>query len=667
MGYKDTKRDGQHGFKPKRKDYLDNTTHGYDGKPDGEGEDVKFGLSAKALKDLPHSSYSVMADPYTAALPTSEPYPIINKFNKHVGGSYAGDRNIDGGNVQQYANSGTSSLLKAFDEFRLQAKINYRYLPITARTSGNANVGKELVNEMRKSIAEAVSTLQSTTFTQMAINRFAIVTDLPMGDATTTNIAPSGSTAVYAYTNLTDVLYAMSIYYQTFLQNGLNTMNWHNSFRLKQGTAIRNAWNREVPILNSLFGLFNKKAFLSLMDSINLSFEGEYMDLDFAKQASMLNVMPSRRSNSILDPVLELQTSFNKPGTFKVYILKDDGTYVSSTPYFDDAELKLTISGTDVTFWEACENINDYLSLEATQLWARQSTISGAVVDTDNGRYNKVKAYFDVLIKSFNTFKPKWSDYREALDTLTRAGIVRWTKGFRPAVTKDTDAALFQNLVVDDIYKFILGGATDVYFDDATKRWRTFSMWNMYNGIPEYDTKAGGCFLTFSFKDRQIPTDSDANIKYLPVLFEKEVVGGSGSHTVCVACSRDGYEAKIETSDVTMASNKILCRLAPLTSQSSLKLRVPMVKDTSQTATLTNEYISYIQKALTQLIGYCGILKSSAYDYSLDPDIISIYQVEIEDITNMAITYARAMGPIRGTTSAEGLLGFFGMEANKKN
>lgn len=112
----------------KRQDYMDNYKYERGGNPT-EDKDVKNYLSTKALSGLPHSSYSVTADPYTAALPTSEPYPLIARFNKAVGGNFAGVANIDGGNVQQYANSTRSKFLKYFDFMKLKISLNYRYLP----------------------------------------------------------------------------------------------------------------------------------------------------------------------------------------------------------------------------------------------------------------------------------------------------------------------------------------------------------------------------------------------------------------------------------------------------------------------------------------------------------------------------------------------------------
>lgn len=59
-------------FRNTRKEWTNNTTYGYEGKPVGDN-DVHDRISIKSLKDLPKSSYALKSDPYTAALPTSEP------------------------------------------------------------------------------------------------------------------------------------------------------------------------------------------------------------------------------------------------------------------------------------------------------------------------------------------------------------------------------------------------------------------------------------------------------------------------------------------------------------------------------------------------------------------------------------------------------------------
>lgn len=637
------------------------STFKYEGKPANEGK-VNELLSVKALKDLVKSSFSVIADPYTASLPESQKYPIVNTFLKHVGGNYKGLDNIDGGNVQQYAQSVTSRMLHCFDVLRLKVDLNYRYMPMKA-FEGGKEWGTELINEMRKSIAETVSVLLSTTFHSLAINSYAIETDLPMGDAKVKSIA-NGATPINAYTNITDVIYGMSMYYQTFFQEALTSINWYNSFRMKQGTMIRNAWNREVPNLNSLFGLLNKTSFVAVLQSIAGSFQGEFIDKDFAVQTNMITFTPSRRSNSMMDPVLELQAGFNHPSKFKVYVLGNDGKIADpdDKPIFDDAaDLLVATPDGDVSFWQACGNIRDYLSLEATTLWARKSYQSeGMIPNSDSTRFNFIKAQYDVIRACMTVFKPAWADYRECLDTMTRTGSLSWYKGFVPEITMEKDASLFYNTIVHDVFKMVMSGADKVLFDDYTKRTRTFSLWNLYEGIPTYDVKQGGAFLSFSSKN--LDNLGEEQRDYLPLAFNPWMTGDTVN---MAAVNRLGKEVLVTYKVVTMATNPILSRLVPLQSQNGLEVRVPYAVLNANTEI---DDVSAMYHVLTSVFGLCCLPSAlEGVDYAIDPDIIAVYQLEIEDMTNAASSYARIHAPFRGTSDdSDNIIGFFGGAISSK-
>lgn len=661
-------------FKNSRKDYEDNTSyiHANDlGKPDGEKKLDEM-ISTKALSNLPHSSYAVQADPYEAALPGSKPYPILMKFNKKIGGSYKGLRNLDGGNVQQYANSTQSTMLKYADFIKATLPVNYRMLPINMKASNPNNeenyTGKYLIDEQRKSISEAVSVLASTTFTQMEINNYAIVTDMPMGSATTRAITVDGQ-QVQAYTNLTDVLYATLTYYQIVLQAGLNVFNWHNSMRLKMGTMIRRSWNRETPALNALFGLFKKKSFISFMESMALSFEGEYIDTDEMKQLNMLTLIPSARSNALVDPVLELGIKINRPNTFKIiYRVEDQGSIIFDQDTTMTVKVKTSATESEnKNYFDLIDQVLDGMSAETIMEWARNSKTSAS---DDTNYYNKVKWKIDGINLALTRFKTLMSDVREVLDTMSRTGTNTWEKGFRPTITKDTDAALFDNLIINDIFKIMASSADTVDFDEHTKRWRTYSLWNMYDGIPEYDAYQGGAFLTLSLKNLDYSNDSDNVHCYLPIRFTAtdgytKADASSGTlydYRQFRAICRDGVEIGFDgLKTVTMYTDTTLARLVPLVSQMDLQLRVPSVK--LDNVRITTGHKSCMYKTLTQIFGLCQVPLVNNTDISLDPDIIAIYQIELEDITNEAITYARAHAPFRGTMSTVDILGFSNTQA----
>lgn len=641
----------------KSMDYMDNSRFDQTGKPAGDNK-PDIAIAIKAMRGLPASSYSVLADPYDAALPTSKPYPPLAPFNKTVGGVYKGLKNIDGGNVTQYANAVTSKFLKYFDFSSKDIKLNYRYIPAKypkgfssdeVTVSGTSPqeyierghyTGRELIDEMRRAISEAYSILKSTTFTQLDINDYYVITDMPMGSAHYTKDSDGNK----IYTNPVDVFFAVLIQYQRYLQDWVNVFNYHNAFRMKMGTMVRSSWNRETPNLNSFFGLMKKKSFLSLLDSMSLAFEGEFMDTQFMEQTNLLTLIPSRRSNSITDPVLEVVPTYSQPSIFKMGIEDIDGT---RTEVFDqEVDFVINVNGTPIHNDAAIASVTEYLSATDTMSWARNSTVGD---NTDNGRFNDIKKMFDVINQCFTRFKTQWADVRECLETLVRAGIVKWTKTFRPTITKDTDAGMFRNLLIDDIYRICGSSADKIKLDPDTKRWRLFSLWNMYDGIPEYDTYQGGAFLTFSLKEIDDSNDPDNLIDYLPIAF---IDPNQQARFV----SRDGVDVDVDLKNtIVMDDDSVLSRLVPLASQAGLTTRVPKL---AYDASIDTAHRSTMYKTLTQVFGLAQVqMTSGATDVSLDPDILAVYQIEVEDITNEAITYARANGPFKGTVASPSVIG----------
>lgn len=661
-----------------RSDYMDNTQYAGVTRPSSEGE-VQNYISLKALKDLPKSSYSIQADPYTAALPGAEPYPILAKFNKTVGGAYGGVKNIDGGTAQQYANSNRSKLLNLFDFMRLKIAINYRYLPSrlaggtpSSEVTDGDYVGAGLIDQQRQAIAEGTSQLQATTFTNMAIYHYAIETDMPMGNAKLTKVTIGGRDH-YLYTNLSDVIFGATRYYQIVLQSIVMFINWHNSFRLKMGTCIRSSWNRETPALNALFSLFKKKSFLALLDSTCLSLPGEYIDVDWATQANALSLRPSRRSNSMTDPVLELQTQYIHPLNFKLWLMDDNNNVVTdkdNKPLFDQttdlAALVPEGSGTVLlNLFDAIDDINNFLSAEYAVAWARADmTDEDGQKRSDNNYFNYVKYRVDVINTCLTKFKIAFNDIREVLDVRSRTGIVSWQKGFRPTITASTDAALFDNKIVDDIYSTLFAGPTSVKMDAATKRWKTFAYWNMYFGIPEYDARSGGCFLTFSGKNIDTSDDKDHVYQYVPQMFvaDQSIIDELNAGTVIKTVNRLGKRRYIKAKEIAQPTAvEGLSHLFILPSQDSYTVRVPVAYKPSSTGTIDTPTLSGLHNTMIKVFGaYADVdqQEETVTRVATDPDLLAVYDLEIEDITNDAIAYARTNAVFKGATSFSSELGF---------
>lgn len=611
-----------------------------------KNQDVKTLLINKSLKGLPQSSYAVKVDPYTEMLPQARPYPIVDKLNRIMGASYGGDDNLTGGNITQYANSATSKFLKVFDSAAQSIGLNYRYLPIMAT---DTHRGSAMVDEMRKAIAEIVSSLNATTFKEQNIFNYVIETDLPMGSAPTTKITINDQ-QVDVYYKLEDVIYAYCIEYQLILQSVAMVYNQFNANRSKMGTMIRMSWNREVPLLNSYFGLLKKKSFLSLFDSLSAALEGEYVDQDWMRQANLFTLGTSRKSNSMTEPILEVIAYHNLPTKFKAHVMTDNTATTYVATIYDYANMKYTPAGETqaVSFDEAVKQACQYLSLHDTLRWARQVN-NNKSQETETTHFNKIKTIIDVMTYCITYFKTNVNDLRTVLDIMARIGVVKWNKGTRLSIIPDTDIEIMQNLIINNVLELLYSGSPKMYFNDTTKRWRSFVVLDLYYGIPEYADKMGGAFLAFSTKELTLGTSSDSNVDYLPIAFNK-------SSTSLQVLNRVGDVVTVDYEDVVMSDSKIYSRLVPLTSQDAYKIRVPKV-----TGVTDKILSSFIYRFLIQVFG-CGNVDG---DYILKDESLEIYEYEVEDFTNEVITYCRDKGPFKVTLQNENKIGFLAYSASK--
>lgn len=635
-----------------------------DGRPPKSDGSDKYDstVAFKMMSGLPNSSYAMKVDPYTEANNPATPYHFLNQFNKVLGGRYAGKENLMGGNLIQYNNSFNSKFLKVFDTALLSIGLNYNYLPILA---GDNTRGKGMIDEVRKAIAEITSSLEATTFKDQNIFYYVVETNLPMGSAPSKEIdvptaEPGKTRKATVYYKLEDVIYAYCMEYQLILQNIVMCFNMFNAFRSRMGVMIRMSWDREVAVLNSYFGLMKKKSFLALFDSISQNLAGEYIDQDFMRQANTFCMAASRRSDCINDPLLEISAMINMPSVFRSYICTDatKSTYAGTVFDFDEMKFRNPLTDQTVTFSSAVRYLQVRLTVTDTLDWARNA---GSVTESD--RFNAIKLNLDVLTACFTYFKTGMNDIRTVLTIMSRIGVVKWVLGTRLTVTKDTDCQIVNYLVVNNVYEMVFSGAPNAQFNSTTFRWRTHTPWNIYYGTPEYASYSGGAFFTFSTKTLEVPAEGSANVDYIPVAFNIIPFGASVSATeYCVAVARDGSRVYLKQNEVTMDKNEVLSRLVPLAQQSTLKIRIPSPQNGSFKSTDTAAYKSFIYRLMLQI---CGFGQSESGDIALDPDIIAIYEYEIEDFTNEVIAFARSHGPFQVSQFTENTLGFYGLKQTK--
>lgn len=219
-------------FKPKSLNYEDSWGQKDAQKPDDEG-DVKTLIAQKAYSGLPRSNSAITPklDPYTEILPGSYPYALLNRFNRPVGGSYSGDDNLDGGNTKQFLTSESSVFLHAFDSMAMSFDVNYRYLPIKANDNAR---GKQYTNEMIRAIDEVISSLNATTYTNLAVNEYTIECDIPTG-----TFEPDDKEKKTYKTSGPAGLYLWLIFYQLILCSVAGAITTFNKARANMGNMMR--------------------------------------------------------------------------------------------------------------------------------------------------------------------------------------------------------------------------------------------------------------------------------------------------------------------------------------------------------------------------------------------------------------------------------------------
>lgn len=614
-------------------------------KPVGD-ESVKVYISSKALRDLPKSGSSITpkVDPYTQVLPESVPYALLNSLNRPIGGQYGGDDNLDGGNTRQYLTSETSNFLRDFDSMVMFAPINYRYLPIS---DDDTVRGKQFTNEMIKAITEVLSLASATTFTSLAAYQYEVESDIPTGTYSFENPKTTwyGSDAAG--------LYEWMIHYQVVLQSIAQAMMYFNKFRNNMGEMMRMSWNRETPRLNSFFGLMKKKSFISQWQSLAYTVEGEYFDYAWMQQFNMVGAIISRRADALTEPLLEIACHHIVPSL----TLKLGSATIYSSAELDSimSEIGSSFTGSYqfTTFEGAMSTLAMLLSVNDTLSWVRNDTNTATVSEQE--RFNMIQDIVQGLNACMNYFKPAMADLRTLLDVLGRVGVNQWSKSVKLAVVSDTDTKAYRNMIVEDLFAMVGGGSQNISWNSTTYRWSGYSIWNMYKGIPEYDSKSGGAFLSFSTKARLESTDD--SVAYMPIFFN--------TFSNILATDRLGNSVTITTATAKASANPNTARLNPLQAM-DIVIRFPY---TASWGSLNTVSQSKLANVCTKVFGLFLMQAASSVTATspvmVETDNLCFIVYEIEDLSNEMISYARSNGPFKVNTIDNSRIGFLGMSRSE--
>lgn len=524
-----------------------------------------------------------------------------------------GPANLAGNVLPQLINNGNSKLLNVYDVGKLNIRLNYLYMGLSATSKNQA-----INNELKKTLTEAISKGYAEQFTQLPAFQHIVTTTIP-NLGTNPGMLPE------------------LVLYQTFLQNIAALGQSYNKFRVMEQTLMNMSYNREEPVINSLYGLFKKSSFIAILKGILAALPGEYFDLNWYKQINTLTAVPSRKSNSMWDPLVEIVGAHQMPVV--------SATDASSVKVFDSADYK---NPSNVTFQTLVETFLNGLSSQSILAWAR--AYSNGLPGTQTA-----VEYFNTMIDVLNDiqlivakFKSDFADIRVVLETMNRIGLNNWIQGVNINLQTSTVqyTPLFNKLAFD-VINSTLSGCGEMVYDTITYRWKAYTPWHKTLGIPEYDKFVGGSFITFSTRDLESAGGEDfTTSKWLiPQLFTPVTTGSPASPFIRVS-NRLGYSVNITR---TLFDNATL-NASDFTRLNALVVGDIVAKFPTYTESVLDDQYTYsaMSQLLESLFG-CGIITDTDDNssYLLESEIVCFVDIELEDISNQLISWCKAYAPFR--------------------
>lgn len=554
----------------------------------------------KTIKGLQiGNSITPKADPSKQAAEASSPYQLLTDNNRIIDRGYKGTVNLSGNVLTRLLNDENSRMLNIFDAAKLKLQLKYLYMAMDATDKNQAVNG-----QMLKTYNEAISKGYAESFTNLPLFSYTVTSSIPV----------IGATPLALFTA-----------YQTYLQNVALVVNAYNLMLAMEKHLKGMSFNREETQLNSLFGLLKKAALRSRFNALATITYGEYFDVDWAKTANSILMIPSRRSNGMKTPIQFINGSHDVP------VVRGE---LSAVEVFDSSEWE------NASMLSLLETLTPYNIIR----WARQYA-NGDTTDTANDYYNTIVGYLDTLLTGVDTFKGQVTELRTVLDVMTRVGLNNWRRGVNLSTTNVSDYQPVYNKLVADIYSSLYGSSWNLMWDTTTQRWKFFSLWDRYYGIPEYEKMSGGAFILFS--TRSLPTGTTTeykSFKYMvPILFDNLGVEVK-------ILNRLGDEFTVSKkllNNADVEASSVYCRLNPL-ELDTLQINLPAVG----ASTTVSEYKSALIDVISEMFGLglitkTGTISDGTFYEVIHPDKLCFIDTEVDDVSNDMITFCQAYGPFR--------------------
>lgn len=564
------------------------------GKPEPEANksETYFQFQKKYFRELSYpKTIQVAPDPNSEVTRMADPYAVINKTNLIFDAKYPEKENTSGNVIMQLPNGSNSTMQQVADALELKMKINYNYAKLTEESKAPKAVNDQIQNVW----LEVQSTFESQAFYELPFFGWSCT---------------SGSK------QFSDGLLDIVHYYQVFLQSGLTVPQTYRKIMSLEKELKDMTFYKGSAIVGSIYALLKKSSFRGTVDQVGKSMGSNFIDEAWIDQMATLYLTPSRKSASMIDPLVNARIE---------YYHNDDLTVVDA----QGQEIIKTSGLAD--FFTYVDTFNDTLTCSEILRMARTGASQKEVLNW----FNKLVDQMSAMVNSINRFNDLFADMNTAFNRMHQVGFTTWSKGiFIDIENINFNFAPQYNLMLDDLLRSIFSGSTEITYDSAIHNWKLYELNDIYLGIPRYSRKVGGAFLTFSSKSVNAK-NAPLNILY-PVLFGFKEAS---------LLRRDGAVINILQASITIDDSPELSRLISLGSMDKVKFNLPSFDSTKITSTKGKAWLNY---ALMKLIGYYENKVSALKNiYGVDPDKLYMVDIVQEDITAQMLNYIRLTSPFR--------------------
>lgn len=579
------------------------------------------------------NTFTTQMDPESQAMKYPTPNPIYGSRNKAYDVDYLGGLNDADSTVAVATLDTNGSQYKLFDAGNLPVMFAYLGLGMEG-TSRNDAYNQQFVNIMTESLSAAYATQ---------------LTDIAF-------LSQSYKTSIPQMSEGNGGLVGFMVWYQTVIQNVASVMAKYNTILSMSDYLIKMGYNYEAPITTQMMNLLKKQNLYSLFDQIGVIISQEYLDLDWYREITVLNGLPSRVADDVQSPLLTITGSTYVPS---VEVTTSGGDILFSTMTegepgygaFNNITIKVGDTETKYTFQGLVQHILS--SLDPVDILAQCRQIhSGASSATVVSYVNDLIACMRGLVQVCSVFKNYTVDLRTFLMLLQNSTQLNhwvyetpYTAPSRPRIQLRPEYVR----IIHDIFK-AYGTNGDMVFDQTTRKWKIYTLWKAGEGIPEYDAYNGGFAIATSV--RSIPASSSGYLTpdyMFPRMFyryetTKQIYYQRFVNRLGTLCTMSvtHYDA------AQLAQNPYFAYLNSIHSD-DVTLNVPTV--TMSTVTSDYTLMSTVNKLLVSLFGY-GISKfgsgsSEVVNSAINTDNIMVVGREFGNFSEASIEYLTARAPMR--------------------